>query len=119
MTRVSVLLEEWLKNPEFKAEYDRLGPIYEFVGASKDDLRRYDSADYLKTEEEMAAFLGAALVEAGNDLAFKGWALDVVARAYRRLGRPENFDGLVEAIKAGGVPADFLSPAERNGGELT
>jgi hypothetical protein len=32
MTKVSVLLEEWLKDPKFKAEYDRLGPVYATVG---------------------------------------------------------------------------------------
>ena len=28
--------------------------------------------------------------------------------------RPESWDGLLEAIKAGGVPDDFLAPGERD-----
>jgi hypothetical protein len=122
MTDFDALKERALKDPEIKAEYDRLGPIYQFVGASKDDLRRCDGADHLKTEEEMAAFLEAVMVEAGDDLAFKSWAFDVVARAFKRLGpqpgRPENWDGLIDLIKAGGVPADFLSPIERVQGNI-
>jgi hypothetical protein len=39
--------------------------------------------------------------------------LDVVARARKRLDRPESWDGLIDAIKAGGVPDDFLGPSER------
>lgn len=117
MTDFDELKDRALKNPKIKTEYDRLDPIYKFVGASKDDLRRYDSADHLKTEAEMAAYINAAMVLGGDDRAFLVWALDVVDRAYRRLGqqlgRPQRFDGLIAHIKAGGVPADFLSPAER------
>lgn len=97
MTEYSILLGKWLENPKFKAEYDRLGPIYEFVGASKDDLRRYDSANYLKTEGEMSAFLEAVIAEAGDDVAFMSWAVDVVARAYQRLDYPR--DGVLDNIK--------------------
>ncbi len=47
----------------------------------------------------------------------KNWALDIIARVYRR-GRPKNWDGLIDAIKVGDVPADFLSPSERDQGEI-
>jgi probable addiction module antidote protein len=42
---------------------------------------RYDSADYLKSEEDILAYLGAALEEAPDDVAFLASALGTVARA--------------------------------------
>ncbi|TXG77419.1 XRE family transcriptional regulator [Candidatus Dojkabacteria bacterium] len=42
---------------------------------------KYDSADYLTTEEEIAAYMEAVLDEAGDDPAFIAHAQDVVARA--------------------------------------
>lgn len=42
---------------------------------------RYDSAEYLKTDEDMQAYLDACMEEAGNDPAFIARALGVVARA--------------------------------------
>jgi probable addiction module antidote protein len=48
---------------------------------SQETFSRYDSADYLKTEEDCAAYLEAAADEGGNDPAFMARAHDVVARA--------------------------------------
>lgn len=42
---------------------------------------RYDSADYLKTEEDIAAYLEAVMDEGGDDPAYIARALGVVARA--------------------------------------
>ncbi len=42
---------------------------------------RYDTAEYLKTKEDMAAYLDACLEEAGDDPAFIAHALGVIARA--------------------------------------
>jgi probable addiction module antidote protein len=42
---------------------------------------RYDSADYLKSEEDMAAYLEACLEEAPDDPAFIASALGAIARA--------------------------------------
>ncbi len=42
---------------------------------------KWDSAEYLKTEEDMAAYLEACLDEAGDDPAFIAKALGVIARA--------------------------------------
>ncbi|HMT93904.1 addiction module antidote protein [uncultured Thiothrix sp.] len=42
---------------------------------------RYDSAEYLKTDEDMQAYLDACMEEAGADPAFIARALGVVARA--------------------------------------
>lgn len=42
---------------------------------------RYDTADYLKSEEDIAAYLEAVLEEGGDDPAYIARALGVVARA--------------------------------------
>ena len=42
---------------------------------------RYDTAEYLKTDSDMAAYLDACLEEAGDDPAFIAHALGVIARA--------------------------------------
>ena len=44
-------------------------------------LRKWDSADYLKTDEDMAMYLEACLEEAGDDAAFIAKALGTIARA--------------------------------------
>ncbi|BCF89243.1 MULTISPECIES: addiction module antidote protein [Paraburkholderia] len=41
----------------------------------------WDSAEHLRTEEEMAAYLDACLEEAGDDPRFIAHALGVIARA--------------------------------------
>ena len=43
---------------------------------------RYDTAEYLKTDADMAAYLDACLEEAGDDPAFIANALGVIARAH-------------------------------------
>lgn len=42
---------------------------------------RWDSAEYLKTEEDIQLYLEVCLEEAGDDPAFIAHALDVIARA--------------------------------------
>lgn len=44
-------------------------------------LTRWDSAVYLKTDEDIAAYLSACFEEAGDDAAFITHALGVVAKA--------------------------------------
>lgn len=44
-------------------------------------LRRWDSADYLKTEDDMVRYLEACMEEAGDDAAFIAKALGNIARA--------------------------------------
>lgn len=75
---------------------------------------RYDAADGLKTEKDITAFLEAADEEGENDPAFMARVFDVVTRARKRIGRPKDWNGQFDAIKAGGVPDDFLSPSERS-----
>lgn len=47
----------------------------------KTKTTRYDVAEHLRTPEEMAAYLEAALEEAGGDAAFVAKALGDIARA--------------------------------------
>ena len=42
---------------------------------------RYDTADYLKTEADIAAYLEAIMAEDDNDHAMIARALDTIARA--------------------------------------
>ena len=44
-------------------------------------LAKWDSAEHLKTDEDIAAYLDACFEEAGDDAAFITHALVVVARA--------------------------------------
>ena len=42
---------------------------------------KYDTAEYLKTDEDMANYLEACIEEAGNDAVFIAKALGTIARA--------------------------------------
>ena len=70
---------------------------------------RYDSADYLIDIEAAAAYLEAALDEAGDDPAFIAQALGTIARSgnvselARRVGMSR--EGLYKALSAGGNPS--------------
>ena len=44
-------------------------------------LRKWDSAEHLKTDEDMAAYLEVCLQEAGDDAAFIAKALGNIAKA--------------------------------------
>ena len=48
---------------------------------SKTKLRKWDSAEHLKTDEDMAAYLEACLAEAEGDPAFISKALGTIAKA--------------------------------------
>ena len=48
---------------------------------TEEAFARYDSADYLKTEEDITAYLEAVMDESGDDPAYIARALGVVARA--------------------------------------
>ncbi len=48
---------------------------------AKIKLRKWDSAEHLKTEEDMVQYLEACLEEAGDDAAFIAKALGNIARA--------------------------------------
>lgn len=48
---------------------------------TEEEFARYDSADYLKTEGDIAAYLEALMEEGGDDPAYIARALGVVVRA--------------------------------------
>ena len=76
---------------------------------AKEVFSRYDTADYLKSEEDIAAYLEAVMEEGGDDPAYVARALGVVARARnmcqlaREVGRTRQ--GLDKALSADGNPS--------------
>jgi probable addiction module antidote protein len=70
---------------------------------------RYDSAEYLKTEKDVAAYLEACMQEGGDDPAFMAHALGVVARAQNisRIARETGLsrEGIYKALSADGNPS--------------
>lgn len=75
----------------------------------KAKFSRFDVADYLENEEDMAAYLAACLEEAGDDPAFIAAALGDIARAKGmvQLAKDTGFtrDGLYKALRAEGNPS--------------
>ena len=69
---------------------------------------RYDSADYLKTGEDMAAYLEAAMEDGGDDPASVARALGVVARARNMTALAQQVGmsrvGLNKALSGDGNP---------------
>lgn len=70
---------------------------------------RFDPADYLKTEEDIALYLEAVMEEAGDDPAFIVKALGTVARARNmsQLARDAGLsrEGLYKALSGEGNPS--------------
>jgi probable addiction module antidote protein len=70
---------------------------------------RFDAADYLETEADIAAYLEAVMEEAGDDPAVIARALGVVARARNlsRLARDVGMsrEGLYKALSGEGNPS--------------
>jgi probable addiction module antidote protein len=48
----------------------------------KNQLRTWDSAEHLRTSQDIADYLDAVLQEAGDDPAFVAHALGIIARAH-------------------------------------
>ena len=69
---------------------------------------RFDAADYLKTEEDIALYLEAAMEAAGDDPAFILKALGTIARTRNmsQLARDAGIsrEGLYKALSADGNP---------------
>jgi len=86
---------------------------------------RWDSAEHLKTEEDMQLYLEACLEEAGDDPAFIVHALGIVARAKNmsQLARDTGLtrEGLYKALSAEGNPtfATVAKVAKALGYQLT
>ena len=69
----------------------------------------WDSAEYLKTEQDIADYLAACMEEGGDDPAFIAHSLGVVARARNmsQLARETGMtrEGLYKALSADGNPS--------------
>jgi probable addiction module antidote protein len=76
---------------------------------AKEKFSRYDTADYLKSEEDMVAYLEACMEEAGDDPAFIAVALGNIARAHGmvQLAKETGLtrEGLYKALSAEGNPS--------------
>ena len=72
-------------------------------------LRKWDSAEHLKTDEDMALYLEACLQEAGDDAAFIAKALGNIARArgMSQLARDTGLgrESLYKALSGEGNPS--------------
>ncbi len=70
---------------------------------------RYDSADYIETEEDIAAYLDAVMEEGGEDPTYVTRALGVVARARNisKLARDTGMsrEGIYKALSEDGNPS--------------
>jgi probable addiction module antidote protein len=75
----------------------------------KEKFSRYDTADYLKSEEDMVAYLEACLEEAPDDPALIAAALGDIARARGmvRLAKETGLtrEGLYKALSKDGNPS--------------
>lgn len=75
---------------------------------SKETFSRYDTADYLKSEEDIAAYMEAVMEEGGDDPAFVARALGIAARARNlsQLARDVGMtrQGLDKALSGDGNP---------------
>ncbi|MCR4268271.1 addiction module antidote protein [Nitratireductor sp. ZSWI3] len=76
---------------------------------SSETFSRYDTADYLKNEEDIIAYLEAVMEEGGDDPAYIARALGVVARARNmsQLARDVGMsrEGLYKALSEDGNPS--------------
>jgi probable addiction module antidote protein len=74
-----------------------------------DTFKRFDAADFLETEEDVAQFLQAIMEDSGDDPATIASALGAVARARNmsKLARDSGLtrEGLYKALSAGGNPS--------------
>ena len=68
-------------------------------------LTKWDSAEHLKSDEDIAAYLDACFEEAGDDAAFIAHALGVVARA----------KGMTQLAKQTGLGRESLYKALSDG----
>jgi probable addiction module antidote protein len=75
----------------------------------KETFAQFDSADYLRTEADIAAYLRACLEEAGDDPSFVVQALGTVARAKGMSGLARKTgltrEGLYKALSQDGNPS--------------
>ncbi|HMN44112.1 MAG TPA: putative addiction module antidote protein [Povalibacter sp.] len=79
------------------------------MARKKQKFSRYDVADYLDSDEDMAAYLDACIEEADDDAAYIAAALRDIARArgMAQLARDTGIsrEGLYKALSAEGNPS--------------
>lgn len=79
------------------------------MARKKEKFSRYDVVDYLKSEEDMAAYLDACIEEAGDDAAYIAAALGDIARArgMAQLAKETGIsrEGLYKALSSDGNPS--------------
>lgn len=79
------------------------------MAKAKVTYSRYDTADYLKTEEDIALYMEAVMEEGGDDANFIAHALGDVARARNmsQLARDVGMtrEGLYKALSSEGNPS--------------
>lgn len=75
----------------------------------KEKFSAYDTADYLKSKADMAAYLEACMEEGGDDPTFIADALGTIARAYGMVKLAQETgltrEGLYKALSAEGNPS--------------
>jgi probable addiction module antidote protein len=75
----------------------------------KQKFSRYDVVDYLASKEDLAAYLDACMVEAGDDAPYIAAALGEIARArgMAQLAKDTGIsrEGLYKALSPGGNPS--------------
>jgi probable addiction module antidote protein len=79
------------------------------MARKKEKFSRYDVVDYLKSEEDIAAYLDACIEEAGDDAAYIAAALGDIARArgMAQLAKDTGIsrEGLYKALSPDGNPS--------------
>jgi probable addiction module antidote protein len=79
------------------------------MARKKAKFSRYDVADYLKSREDLAAYLDACMEEAGADAVYIAAALGDIARAsgMARLAKETGIsrEGLYKALSSDGNPS--------------
>ncbi len=79
------------------------------VTKTNETISRWDAADYLKSEADMAAYLGACLQEAPEDGALLAAALGDIARAHGMMQLAKDTgltrEGLYKALSKDGNPS--------------
>jgi probable addiction module antidote protein len=79
------------------------------MARKKEKFSRYDVVDYLKSDEDIAAYLDACIEEAGDDAAYIAAALGDIARArgMAQMAKDTGIsrEGLYKALSADGNPS--------------
>lgn len=92
---------------------------------TKETFSRYDTADYLKSDEDIARYMEAVMEEGGDDPAYITHALGAIARARNmsQLARDTGLtrEGLYKALSGEGNPsfATVMKVAHALGLKLT